>query len=214
LNVAAGSIKAGNLQFGIADCPGIPLQNPHLDAFYVPGVGSAARAAGDNTFCWSSQVAGVDMLFQARPGAGACSSGAYERPPVRTVQEQSKQTRKTCPDGSQLAIYLPCPEALKECPGGFSVPVSVACPQLCPPGCSGTFPACACPCAAPCTGMQPNCTCPCPSPCTGNLPNCSCPCSCDCNPASSRIPGTGNCSVSCRAPCNSLPNYCTGGCPK
>jgi hypothetical protein len=212
-NVAAGSLKAGNLQFGASDCPGVAAQNPHLDTFYVPGVGSPARGAGDNAFCWSAHVAGVDMLFQARPQVGACSSGAYERPPVRTVEEMKKRTRRTCPDGTHLPIYLPCPEAHKDCPGGFSVPVSVSCPRLCPAGCAGNFPDCKCPCAAPCTGTQPNCTCPCPNFCTGTAPNCACPCPCECIAPATRIAGTSNCRVSCGPPCIRLPPFCTS-CPK
>ena len=124
--VGAGIMGRGNIQFGFTDCPGVMVMNPDLDSLYVPSLGSAAAQAGDAAVCHGTLVDDVDLLFQKR-GARSCSSGAYERPPVRTATEKPRQVR-TCPDGTPMRFGRPCAEKLQICLGGQAVPVTMACP--------------------------------------------------------------------------------------
>jgi len=124
--VAAPAVRRGNMQFGFADCPGVPVVNPSLDSLYVPGLGSPAAEAGDRAVCDAAPVDGVDFVFQRR-GLKRCSSGAYERPPVQIVNE-TQQLMQTCPDGTRVRQGGPCPERLKVCVGGQSVPADAVCP--------------------------------------------------------------------------------------
>ena len=39
---SAAVFRGGNLQFGTADCPGVAVGDPFLDAFYIPEFGSPA----------------------------------------------------------------------------------------------------------------------------------------------------------------------------
>jgi predicted outer membrane repeat protein len=124
--VAAGFLQRGNIQFGINDCPGVPIINPNLDSLYVPALGGAAVKAGDGGICDSPPVDGMDILFQKR-AASQCTSGAYERPPIHISVEKTKLV-KTCPDGTKLPLRTPCAEELKVCVSGQSVPISASCP--------------------------------------------------------------------------------------
>ena len=148
--VAARVLQRGNIQFGITDCPGVTVMNPSLDSLYVPALGSAAAEAGDGAICDAAPVDGVDLLFQRR-GAGRCSSGAYERPPVHVAAEKQRLVQ-TCPDGTRVRLGRPCAEQLKVCIGGQSVPVGAACPCL-PYGqvCSLSGECCA---GVPCTAKR------------------------------------------------------------
>ena len=148
--VAARVLQRGNIQFGATDCPGVTVMNPNLDTLYVPALGSAAAVAGDGAICDAAPVDGVDLLFQRR-GAGRCSSGAYERPPVHVAAEKQRLVQ-TCPDGTRVRLGRPCAEQLKVCIGGQSVPVGAACPCL-PYGqvCSLSGECCA---GVPCTAKR------------------------------------------------------------
>jgi hypothetical protein len=123
--VAAPAVRPGNIQFGFADCPGVPVVNPGLDRLYVPSPGSPAAGAGDRAVCHAAPVDGVDFLFQRR-ALKRCSSGAYERPPLQLVNEA--QRLHACPDGTRVRPGRPCPARLKVCTGGQSVPADAACP--------------------------------------------------------------------------------------
>lgn len=225
--VSRNSFGPGNIQFGASDCAGVAVDNPFLDGIYSPSVGSRATSAGDIAVCRDAPVNGIDFVYQQRAVGQRCSSGAYERPPVRVASETLKRPPKTCPDGSQATRGLPCPEAYKKCSAGVSVPVSAACPEdtkTCPDGLvvpvSATCPNKICPggvivpVADACPPQPKTCPggavvpanqpCPpaCGAGCTGTPPNCNCPCPAPCS-------GTRpNCFCPCR--CNSCGGPCKG----
>jgi hypothetical protein len=124
--VAERVLQRGNIQFGAQDCPGVPVVNPNLDSLYVPDLRSGAVGAGDGGVCSSPPVDGLDLLFQKR-AVSQCTSGAYERPPVRIATEKKKLV-KICSDGTRLPLSTPCAEVLKACVGGQSIPISASCP--------------------------------------------------------------------------------------
>ncbi len=84
--LSAQAFHGGNLQFGSTDCPGVAVGDPFLDALYVPELGSPALELGDAAICRSDPVRGTDILFQERLGS-ACALGAYERAPLRIVEQ-------------------------------------------------------------------------------------------------------------------------------
>ena len=224
--VSSDSFGRGNIQFGASDCAGVAVDNPFLDSIYSPSIGSRATSAGDVAVCRNAPVNGIDFVYQQRVVGQQCSSGAYERPPVRTATETLKKQPKTCPDGSQATPGLPCPEAYKKCPGGGSVPVSAACPEdmkTCPGGvevpvrapcptknCPGDIivsaaefcpePPRICPGGTVVPAGQP-CPAVCDPGCTGTPPNCNCPCPAPC--AGTRP----NCFCPCSDACS-----CEAGC--
>jgi predicted outer membrane repeat protein len=126
VGVAAGIVRRGNIQFGAADCPGVTVANPNLDALFVPAFGSAATEIGDGAICSAAPVDGQDLLLQRR-GRQRCSSGAYERPPVRAAAA-TPITGELCADGTRVRPGQPCAAALMICPGGQSVPFGATCP--------------------------------------------------------------------------------------
>lgn len=83
--VAAGAFRGANLQFGHEDCPGVPVDDPRLDALYVPAPGSPALALGDVASCRAPPVSRTDLVFQSRATDDRCALGAFERPPLRRV---------------------------------------------------------------------------------------------------------------------------------
>ena len=203
--ISRGSFGGGNIQFGANDCAGVTVEDPLLDGIFSPSVGSRATSAGDVAVCRNAPVNGVDFVYQQRAVGQKCSSGAYERPPVRIATETLKKQPKSCPDGSQATPGLPCPEAYKKCPGGSSIPVSGVCPEdlrTCPGGVevpvNAPCPTKECPggiivpVAGSCPEQPPTCPggvvvpagqpCPaaCDPGCTGTPPNCNCPCPAPC----------------------------------
>ena len=85
LNVSTDAFQGPNLQHGASDCSGVPVQDPELDALYIPSTGSVARAAGDLAICRADPVSRTDLLFQSRGTRPYCAVGAFERPPVRRI---------------------------------------------------------------------------------------------------------------------------------
>ena len=85
-----------------------------------------AAEAGEARVCDAAPVDGTDLLFQQR-GRVRCTTGAYERPPVRTATEKPRQVR-ICPDGTPMRVGRPCTEKLQMCIGGLAAPVSMTCP--------------------------------------------------------------------------------------
>ncbi|OWV76580.1 hypothetical protein ATY76_01080 [Rhizobium sp. R339] len=70
-----------NLQFGVGDCPSIPVVDPLLDQMLIPQLGGPALIMGDLDICLSDPVRGKDLLFQTRGSAGVCALGAFEYAP-------------------------------------------------------------------------------------------------------------------------------------
>jgi hypothetical protein len=216
-NVALTVVKGGNIHYGFNDCPNMAFEDPLLDSFYVPSLESRALEAGDGAICGSQAVRNKDILFQSRVQGPRCSSGAYERAPVRLASKKPP-TVKTCPNGVTVPPNIPCPDNVRSCPGGASLPVSVPCPTP-PKTClNGTVvPANAeCPpvCPAGCTGSPPNCNCPCPAPCIGTRPNCACPCTCNecggsmCRPGGPGAAGRCSCALPGSTPAPPSRDYC------
>jgi hypothetical protein len=139
--VSAATIKGGNLQFGAQDCPGVRVADPALDSFYAPEMGSLAAGSGDVNACRASPVDGYDIIHQSRSDAPTCSSGAFEKQPVRAAlnaakrKDQFKPTQ-TCANGMIVPKDTPCPAAFRSCSDGSVVPEGGVCPQPPPHRCT------------------------------------------------------------------------------
>jgi predicted outer membrane repeat protein len=219
-NVPGSVVKAGNIHYGLKDCPNMAFEDPLLDVLYVPILESRALESGDGAICSSEPVRNKDILFQSRARGARCSSGAYERAPIRLANKKPP-TVKTCPNGIAVPPNVPCPDKLRFCPGDVPVPESAPCPptpapgQTCPDG--TVVPANAqCPpvCPAGCTGSPPNCNCPCPAPCRGTRPNCACPCRCNecggpmCRAGAPGAAGQCSCTLPGSTPAPLSKDYC------
>ena len=99
--------RPGNVQFGASDCADVPAFDPHLDALYMPVLGSEALWTGDVSVCQSDPVSSVDLLFHERRHPARCASGAYEHPALSPATRRSIGARGVRGDGSG---ECPCPE--------------------------------------------------------------------------------------------------------
>ena len=88
--VPASAFRGGGLQSD-GSCPGVPVGDAFLDAFYVPAAHSPALTAGDLALCRGVFVGGLDLPFQGRRNPSHCALGAFERPPLRQFSSKTEQ---------------------------------------------------------------------------------------------------------------------------
>jgi hypothetical protein len=141
LGVPQTAIGPGNLQFGAEDCPEVQLADPQLDSFYAPDVGSVAAHAGDPKACREPPIGGYDIIHQSRREGSTCSSGAFEKQPVKpalkTIERADKAKHtQVCPNGMIIAKDAPCPTTFHRCDDGSTVPEGGLCPEPAPRRCS------------------------------------------------------------------------------
>jgi hypothetical protein len=129
--IAAGAFKGGNLQFGNASCPGVAVEDPFLDALYVPAPGSRTLVMGDLAICRSAPVSRTDIMFNARGIGARCAIGAFEQAPLRRL---AKVNATPCPPGQ-----IGAPPDCRPASGGDA---EVKPPPECPWGSSGKWPHC------------------------------------------------------------------------
>jgi hypothetical protein len=70
------------------------VADPALDTLYLPVIGGAATAKGDNKTCLDDPVSGVDVYGKRRPQGPQCSIGATEGDLEKEVADQTVGGRK------------------------------------------------------------------------------------------------------------------------